>query len=272
VIPRVARDGPKRPGPLAALVLLCAVAPATAFDFSPGWSWRSPASPPALADVLAHGRRDIPKVALTFDACTGQRENHFDGHIVQDLLMANAPATFFLGGGWMRARADAVRNLATLPQMELGIHGWYHERFPRLSDARVNLELARTAAELVRLTGRRPTLFRPPYGTCDARTVRLARGQALTTVSFDVPSGDPDPRVTRQDLTRWVVRRAQAGSIIVFHINGRGWHTAEALPDIIHGLRARGFALVTVGELLRESAQVVVDQRGRAAGGGGGQG
>jgi peptidoglycan/xylan/chitin deacetylase (PgdA/CDA1 family) len=40
------------------------------------------------------------------------------------------------------------------------------------------------------------------------------------------------------------------------HINGRGWHTAEALPDIILALRKRGFRLVTVGELLRDRASV----------------
>jgi len=236
---------------LSALAWIFAVAPATAFDFG-GWSWRSAPNPPALADVLAHGRRDRSRVALTFDACWTRGDNHFDGRIIQDLQAAGAPATFFLCGGWMAARADAVRNLGTLPQMELGIHGWYHEHLPRLTDERISLELARSAAELVRLTGRRPTLFRAPFGICDARIVRLARQQALTTVSYDLPSGDPDPRVTRQELTRWVVRKAQNGSILVFHVNGRGWHTAEALPDIIAGLRARGFVLVTVGDLLRD--------------------
>jgi len=208
--------------------------------------------PPALAEVLAHGRRDRPYVAITFDACWSRNGNHFDGRIIQDLMTARVPATFFMSGAWMVERADAVRNLATLPQMELGIHGWHHERFPRLSDAQVRLDLARAASELARLTGRRPTLFRPPYGTVDARTVRLARQQALTTVSFDLPSGDSDPHVTRQELTRWVVRTAKNGSILVFHVNGRGWHTAEALPDIIAGLRARGFAFMTVGNLLAD--------------------
>jgi peptidoglycan/xylan/chitin deacetylase (PgdA/CDA1 family) len=35
------------------------------------------------------------------------------------------------------------------------------------------------------------------------------------------------------------------------HINHRRFHTAEALPAIVAGLRARGFELVTVGELRR---------------------
>jgi len=33
-------------------------------------------------------------------------------------------------------------------------------------------------------------------------------------------------------------------------MNGRGWHTAEALPPIIAQLRARGFRFVTVSEML----------------------
>jgi len=45
---------------------------------------------------------------------------------------------------------------------------------------------------------------------------------------------------------------AKSGSIIVMHINRRGWHTAEALPEIISRLRKRGFTFVTVGELLSE--------------------
>ena len=38
--------------------------------------------------------------------------------------------------------------------------------------------------------------------------------------------------------------KARAGSIIIFHINGRGHKTAEALPAIVRGLRERGFRFV----------------------------
>jgi peptidoglycan/xylan/chitin deacetylase (PgdA/CDA1 family) len=30
------------------------------------------------------------------------------------------------------------------------------------------------------------------------------------------------------------------------HANGRGWHTGEALPEIIKYLRGQGYCLVTV--------------------------
>jgi peptidoglycan/xylan/chitin deacetylase (PgdA/CDA1 family) len=34
-------------------------------------------------------------------------------------------------------------------------------------------------------------------------------------------------------------------------VNGRGWKTAEALPEIIGALRRKGFSLVTVGEMMQ---------------------
>ncbi len=51
----------------------------------------------------------------------------------------------------------------------------------------------------------------------------------------------------------WVLRKAQPGSIVVMHINHRKFHTSEALPGIIQGLRAKGYELVTVGRLLSDT-------------------
>jgi peptidoglycan/xylan/chitin deacetylase (PgdA/CDA1 family) len=34
------------------------------------------------------------------------------------------------------------------------------------------------------------------------------------------------------------------------HANGRGWHTAEALPQIISTLEAQGYTFVTISDLL----------------------
>jgi peptidoglycan/xylan/chitin deacetylase (PgdA/CDA1 family) len=79
----------------------------------------------------------------------------------------------------------------------------------------------------------------------------VAADLGLTTVEYDLPSGDPDARATKEALVSWVLRRARPGSIVVMHINHPGFHTADALPEIVAGLRARGLELVTVGDLLR---------------------
>jgi len=83
--------------------------------------------------------------------------------------------------------------------------------------------------------------------------VKTAAALGLITVEYDLASGDPDQHATKEKLVEWVLRKVQPGSIVVMHLNHLRFHTAEALPPIIEALRARGYQLVTVGELLRES-------------------
>jgi peptidoglycan/xylan/chitin deacetylase (PgdA/CDA1 family) len=47
-----------------------------------------------------------------------------------------------------------------------------------------------------------------------------------------------------------VLGKARAGSIVIFHINGRGRKTAEALPEILRVLKERGLRFVSFSELL----------------------
>ena len=105
------------------------------------------------------------------------------------------------------------------------------------------------------MTGKTPRYFRPPYGEVDERVAKLAAPAGLVTIQYDIPSGDPDPGLSPQRIARCVLRDAKGGSIIVFHMNRNGVHTAEALPEIIEGLRKKGFSLVTVGELLQEERE-----------------
>lgn len=210
-----------------------------------------PALPPVTPEVVAHGRRDRKEIALTFDACSTRDPSKYDQRVTQELLAAGAPATIFLGGSWAKEEAAQVKELASHPQFELGNHTYTHPHLPAVKDeARIRAELARTQAEVKALTGQIPRWFRPPYGEYDQRVVRIAAELGLTTIEYDLPSGDPDAHATKEKLVHWVLSQAKPGSIVVMHINHVRFHTAEALPDIITGLRQRGFTLVTVGQLV----------------------
>ena len=211
----------------------------------------APALPPVTPEVVAHGRRDRKEIALTFDACSTRDPSKYDARVTRELLAANAPATIFLGGSWAKEEVAQVKELASHPQFELGNHTFTHPHLTQLKDdARIRAELSRTQAEVKALTGQTPRLFRPPYGEYDQRVVRIAAELGLTTVEYDLPSGDPDAHATKERLVHWVLSQARPGSIVVMHINHVRFHTAEALPDIISGLRQRGFTLVTVGQLV----------------------
>ena len=82
----------------------------------------------------------------------------------------------------------------------------------------------------------------------------MAREKGLPLVTWDVVSGDPSARTTTAGMIRAVLGKTRAGSIVIFHINGRGLKTAEALPAILTGLRERGFHFVPLSQLLGAGA------------------
>jgi len=209
-----------------------------------------PPPAPVKPQVLFHGDRSRRQIALTFDACATKIASGYDEAVIRVLVRTRTPATLFLGGKWMLEHPDQTRRLAAIDLFELGNHSFLHPHMTRIPDDRVRQELDWTRIVLHALTGRQASLYRPPYGEHDERISRIAAEAGLTTVQFDLASGDPDPGTSRERLVRSVTAGARNGSIVVMHMNGRGWNTAQALPDIIGELRRKGFDLVTVGEML----------------------
>jgi peptidoglycan/xylan/chitin deacetylase (PgdA/CDA1 family) len=200
--------------------------------------------------IVEHGPRNTHKIALTFDACPTGTPEEYDEKVIEILLREKVSATLFLSGRWVEKNAEKTNILAREPQFEIANHGFYHAHMTEKSDERVKRELVRTQAIIEKLTGKRPRYFRPPYGEVDERVAKLAAEAGLVTIQYDLASGDPDPNLSAKSIVRVVLRDAQGGSIIVFHMNRKGVHTAEVLPEVIQGLRQKGFTFVTVGELL----------------------
>jgi peptidoglycan-N-acetylglucosamine deacetylase len=199
-----------------------------------------------------HGLRTKKKIALTFDACSTSHPSRYDERVTRVLVETGTPATVFLGGKWVEDEREHAKYLASLPFIEIGNHTYDHPHLKQIPEGRIREEIERTQKALLETTGRKAALFRPPYGEYDERVVRVAARMGLVTIEYDLASGDPDRHATREKLVEYVTSMARNGSIIVMHINHRGWHTAEALPDIIAVLRKRGYKLVTVGELLAD--------------------
>jgi peptidoglycan-N-acetylglucosamine deacetylase len=200
--------------------------------------------------ALFHGSRSEKKIALTFDACPSSTHGGFDSSIVQTLIDSSVPATFFLSGKWIMKHRREAKMLASIPYFELGNHTYSHPHCINISDDSVQNELQRTELLLKNISKTSSRLFRPPYAETDGRIKRIAQNLGLATVMYDLASGDPDSTISRERLIRHVVSHARNGSIIVMHVNGRGWHTAEALPEIIQSLRRKGFVFIKVSDLL----------------------
>ena len=191
-----------------------------------------------------------PAVALTFDACATRSHRYaFDRKIFDVLKREGLPATIFVSGRWVEGHPDVMAELSVDPLIEFGDHSYDHPHMSHLPVARIVEEIDQTEAALARY-GKHSVAFRPPFGEWSSHLIYVVQDLRLPTVTWDVVSGDPSAKTTTEGMIRTVVGKARPGSIIVFHINGRGLKTAQALPAIVRELRGRGFRFVHVSELI----------------------
>ncbi|MEV6975758.1 polysaccharide deacetylase family protein [Kitasatospora sp. NPDC093806] len=208
-------------------------------------------SAPAQAAMTAagrcfeHGRRDTPRVALTFD--DGPDPVH-TRQVLEILDRYGARATFFCVGHHVAALPDEVRRIADAGH-ELGNHSWSHPFLPDLTPEQLREQLDRTTEAVARVTGEAPTRFRPPYGGLTPEVLATLAEHPGTVTLWDVDSRDwsrPGP----ERIAETVLGGVRPGSVVLMHEGaGDRGQTVRALPSIIEGLLERGLEPVTVGEL-----------------------
>jgi peptidoglycan/xylan/chitin deacetylase (PgdA/CDA1 family) len=189
-------------------------------------------------------RRDI---ALTFDDGPGP----YTPGVLSVLERFGVHATFFEIGEMLRyfsaSTEREVRDGDTI-----GDHTETHPEMATLSAHAQHEELFEQILHIELVGGPRPVLFRPPYGSYDATTMRELRAMHLLMVLWSVDTGDYlQPGVPA--IVQRALAGARPGAIILMHdAGGTRTQTIAALPTIIRDLRARGFRLVSVPELLRD--------------------
>ncbi len=205
----------------------------------------------AWADVILRLPTSERVVALTFDACEQRRPMKLDTGISDYLVAHRIPFTVFLSGRFVEDNEDAVRALSKLSFVELENHSWDHpNRMTRLTDDAVRDEILRTDAEIRRVTGRGTAFFRFPAITYDARTLADAEALGFRVVHYRWEAGDPDPRETAERIVRETLEAVRPGDILIQHINGRGWHSAQAMPRLVAGLQSAGYRFVLLRDYL----------------------
>jgi peptidoglycan/xylan/chitin deacetylase (PgdA/CDA1 family) len=219
---------------------------------SPGAGPRSPGGP-ALFRVVgcrssgtaAHrGGPPRKEVAFGFDDGPWTDTPAF----VRMLEREHARATFFMIGRQLGPQDRSLLLRELRDGDVLGDHTFSHPDLALGGDVRGQLES--TIAAIRSLSGYTPCVFRPPYGAYNPSVLRTARSLGLSTVLWNVDPADySDPGTSA--IEQRVLAQVRPGSIVISHDGGgpRG-QTLAAYPGIIAKLRARGYRIVTVLQLL----------------------
>ena len=175
---------------------------------------------------------------LTFETVYGGEQTEK----ILDILTAHQiRAVFFVTGQWAEQYPETVKRIVREGH-EIGSCGENGKNMSGLSPEVIKEELDTAAAKLEKLTGIRPTMFRPPCGTYSSILLEIAGKMGYTCIGWDVDSEDWKD-YGPASITAGVVENPQLknGSVIRFHSGAR--YTAEALEGVIGGLQEKGYDL-----------------------------
>lgn len=206
-----------------------------------------------LGNLVCHGADERKRIALTFDDAPSERTSDA---VLAVLAEKNVKATFFMIGENIERYPQAAQRIAAAGH-EMGNHSYSHRRFLLRSPAFIAREIEDTNA-LIRTAGYHgPIHFRPPYGKKLLGLPWYLARHNITTVMWDSePARHQAPTAeapTAEAITAAALAQAHNGAIILLHPFCAEACRAEreALPLIIDGLRAQGYTLTTVSELLK---------------------
>lgn len=194
-------------------------------------------------------------MAISFDASWGSDKTE---KLLNILKEKDVKTTFFLTGLWVDKYPELVKIIAREGH-EVENHSNTHPHMSRLDEQSIENELKANEEKIFALTGKRPNLFRPPYGDYNNRLIITARNMGYYTIQWDVDSLDWKG-LSVQEIINRVVPNVKNGSIVLFHNDGE--YTAEALPFIIDSLKEKGFEIVPISQLIYKE-NFYIDYEGR---------
>jgi cellulose synthase/poly-beta-1,6-N-acetylglucosamine synthase-like glycosyltransferase/spore germination protein YaaH/peptidoglycan/xylan/chitin deacetylase (PgdA/CDA1 family) len=204
------------------------------------------------------------KIALTFD---DGPDPVWTPKILDVLKREQASATFFLIGIQGDKFSGLVKRIYD-EKHTIGNHTFTHPDVSNVSNRYMKVELNLTERFFASLVGVHAKLFRPPYAideepdTADqVRPLEIPQDMGYITVGNRIDPNDwsSNPHRTAEQISSYVlshlppcrVEDLRCGNIVLLHDGGGNRaETVRALPMIIEGIRARGYEIAPVYELM----------------------
>lgn len=202
-----------------------------------------------IGDVTCHVETSQPVVALTFNRAPDPAAMD---EILPALSARNAKATFFLLGSVLEPHPEQGARIATAGH-EIGSSGYDRVALEEHPLAFYQDQIGRTQSLIKDATGKRPQLFRPPYGTKSVGLIWELYRADYRMILWDI-SDVGMSKATPEGYASAVLSQAAPGSIMSLNMMGPdGANARKALPLILDGLEEKGLRPVTVSELLNSA-------------------
>ncbi|MDJ0701662.1 MAG: polysaccharide deacetylase family protein [Leptolyngbyaceae cyanobacterium MO_188.B28] len=210
---------------------------------------------PIFPGCLWKGKTTQPIVALSFDDGPHPR---YTPQLLKVLERSEISASFFWLGRCVE-QAPAVAHSTYQQGHWIGLHGYTHRSFPRLSSAELTQSLVRTQGAIANACQLTPSEVkqrirdvRPPNGLFTPHILQQLRQEQYRPVMWTIAPEDwvsPGVSTVVKRIMKWV----RNGALIVLHDGMYGGEdVAEIAALLIPRLQAQGYQFVTVDDLWRQ--------------------
>jgi polysaccharide deacetylase family sporulation protein PdaB len=203
--------------------------------------------------AICMARTSQKAVALTFNINWGGK---VPGPVLDVLKTHNQHATFFISSAWAQKYPELARRIVAEGH-EIGSSLDRQVTPGNSSMAEIKEELLNIKKTTAEVSGVSPTLIRISHGEWNDLFLSAAAGAGFTVVQWNLNSLDIQTP-GKETIVNNVVKGVKPGSIILMNASDTASQTPGALSDVITGLKAEGYELVTVSSLL-ELGQGITD-------------
>lgn len=193
--------------------------------------------------AICKGNPETKAVALTFDDGPVSGKTDLILNILKD---KNTPAAFFCIGNKVNENAGLLKRIDAEGHV-IANHSYYHRKtFAVQNIQAIADELVKTGGAIQGAIGKKPVLFRPPFGVTNPLVAAAAQLTGYNIIGWNVRSLDTVTK-DRKKLWNRITKNLSAGSIVLFHDHID--LTIEILPEYIDHIRKSGLKIVRLDEL-----------------------
>lgn len=165
--------------------------------------------------------------------------------IIKTLVKYKAGGTFFFTGKNMLAYKPVVKS-AHDNGFAIGLHGYDHTSFAKLSEAGLRDDVNKTNGVLYSITKRYSVLTRPPYGSMNNSAKNTLSSMGMKNCLWTVDTRDWAKKDASEVLLSIKQHPLRSGDVILMHSGTGQSRSAQVLPQIIEYLRSQGFEPVNL--------------------------
>jgi polysaccharide deacetylase family sporulation protein PdaB len=196
--------------------------------------------------AIYKGNEENKKIALTFDISWGEERALNILKVLKDEGLTNA--TFFLSASWAERHPEIVEKIVE-SGYEIGSMGYRYKSYTEMEDHEIRKDISYAQQILEKVTGKRPTLLRPPNGHFDKRVLKITESLNLDLIYWSKNSDDwKNPGV--EQIIRNATSNIEGGDIVLLHASDSAKQTAEALPIIINHIKQKGYGFTTITSII----------------------